>query len=282
MPTALPSFPSPISAAIPAQAYFSDGIAEELRSALSRIAGLTVVARTSSEMLRDADAKTAARKLGVANMLTGSVRQSPSTDPVNAQLIDGRNGMERWSQSFDRPFGDVLQIQTGIAESVAQALSIQPCGRGPCSIVARRNSKSSRPRFILPGKARANSPTPKLAPMSRWSSLDAAIALDPNFAEAHARKAIMLSVMASVYALSATEAQARQQASAGFGEPRHRHRAAAGVWLCGAGHRPPEPAQHRGGSGRPRKSGCASGQRCRDLAYLCESARPEPPTRRSA
>jgi serine/threonine-protein kinase len=98
----------------PSQAYFSDGIAEELRSALSRIAGLTVVARTSSEAVRDEDAKSAAAKLGVANILTGSVRRSPSMIRISAQLIDGRKGIERWSQSYDRPAGDALPIQSDI------------------------------------------------------------------------------------------------------------------------------------------------------------------------
>src|SRR5688572_3266712 len=82
----------------PAQAYFSDGMAEELRSALSRIAGLKVDARTSSEMLRDSDAKTAADKLGVENIVAGSVRRSPGTIRVGAQLIDGDDGLERWSE----------------------------------------------------------------------------------------------------------------------------------------------------------------------------------------
>ena len=87
----------------PAQAYFSDGIAEELRSALSRIAGLKVVARTSSEIMRNEDAKTASQKLGVPNILTGSVRRSASMIRVSAQLVDGHQGTERWAEMYDRP-----------------------------------------------------------------------------------------------------------------------------------------------------------------------------------
>src|SRR5690348_4370972 len=86
----------------PAQAYFSDGIAEEIRSALTRIGGLKVVGRTSSEAVRKDDAATAAKKLGVSNILTGSVRQSPSTIRINAELIDGRSGIDKWSQGYDR------------------------------------------------------------------------------------------------------------------------------------------------------------------------------------
>lgn len=190
----------------PAQAYFSDGIAEELRSALSRIAGLAVVARTSSEMLRDADAKTAARKLGVANILTGSVRRSPSMIRVNAQLIDGDSGMERWSESFDRAAGDVLQVQAGIAESVAQALSIRLAGNdlAALEVGGTRNPAAqdlffrSGPQFRTDTQAAVN---------QALGLLDEAIALDPNFAKAHARKGIVLTVSAGFYALSAAEAR---------------------------------------------------------------------------
>src|SRR5690348_11179689 len=86
----------------PAQGYFSDGIAEEIRSALARVGGLKVVGRTSSEAVRKDDAATAAKKLGVSNILTGSVRQSPSTIRINAELIDGRSGIDKWSQGYDR------------------------------------------------------------------------------------------------------------------------------------------------------------------------------------
>ena len=196
----------------PAQSYFSDGMAEELRSALSRIAGLTVVARTSSEMLRNADAKTAARKLGVALILSGSVRRTPSTVRVSAQLIDGDNGMERWSESFDRPSGDVLQIQTGIAESVAQTLSIRLAGaaRAALSLGGTRNAAAQD--LLLRARPDQLADT-EAGLLQAIALLDAATALDPNFAEAHASKAIRLSIWAGTYALIAAESQ-RGQAKA--------------------------------------------------------------------
>lgn len=189
----------------PAQAYFSDGMAEELRSALSRIAGLTVVARTSSEMLRDADAKTAARKLGVANILTGSVRKSPSTIRVNAQLIDGDNGMERWSESFDRPMGDVLQIQAGIAESVAQALSIRLAGSDRAVLEAGGTRNPAAQDLLFRSGPQFRTDT-EAGVKEALSLLDEAIRLDPNFARAHARKGFVLSVLAGFYAMSAADA----------------------------------------------------------------------------
>ena len=196
----------------PAQAYFSDGMAEELRSALSRIAGLQVVARTSSEMLRDADAKTAASKLDVEHVVSGSVRRSPSMIRVNAQLIDGKDGLERWSETFDRPAGDVLEIQTSIAQSVAQALSIRLAGkdRDVLTLGGTRNP-AAQDLFFQARPERIADTEEGLR--QGVALLDAAIALDPSFADAHATKAIRLSILAGTYALSSAESH-RGQAQA--------------------------------------------------------------------
>ena len=88
---------------------------KRFRSALSRIAGLKVAGSTSSEAVRNDDAETAAKRLSVANILTGSVRQSASTIRITAELIDGRSGLDKWSQSYDRSPGDAIKIQTDIA-----------------------------------------------------------------------------------------------------------------------------------------------------------------------
>lgn len=190
----------------PAQAYFSDGMAEELRNALSRIAGLKVVARTSSEMVRESDAKSAARKLNVTNVLTGSVRRSPSTIRVNAQLVDGQDGLERWSQSFDRPMGDVLQIQSGIAESVARALSIRLAGadRANLSLGGASNPDAQDLMFKAMPQMLDDS---EAGIQKALSLIDEAIARDANFAEAHARKAVLLMILAGTYSHSAAEAK---------------------------------------------------------------------------
>jgi TolB-like protein/Tfp pilus assembly protein PilF len=189
----------------PAQAYFSDGMAEELRSALSRIAGLKVVARTSSEMLRESDAKAAASKLGVEHIVSGSVRRSPSMIRVNAQLIDGDDGLERWSQTFDKPAGDLLEIQTSIAQNVAQALRIQIVGgeRETLTLGGTRNPAAQD--LYLRSNPGEQGDT-KEALSDSIAMVNAAIALDPDFAQAHARKAFLLVLYAGVYALSSAEA----------------------------------------------------------------------------
>ncbi len=189
----------------PSQAYFSDGMAEELRSALSRIAGLKVVARTSSEMVRDTDAKTAARKLAVEHIVSGSVRRSPTMIRVNAQLVDGNDGLERWSQTFDRPAGDLLEIQTSIAENVAQALSVQLASKDREVLTLGGTHNPAAQDLYLRSIPRQSDS--KEALDEAVGLLNAAVALDPDFAQAHARKAFILSILASIYALSREEAQ---------------------------------------------------------------------------
>ena len=187
----------------PAQAYFSDGMAEELRSALAAIGGLQVVARTSSEMLREVDAITAARRLSVANVITGSVRRSPSTVRVSAQLVDGDNGMERWSQSFDRPLGDVLQIQSDIARAVAAALSVE-LGKDTRKATLGGTSNPAAQDLLLQATATQGDDSNE-ALLRRIALFKRATQLDPNYAEAHARKGLSQSQWAGTWASSAAE-----------------------------------------------------------------------------
>jgi TolB-like protein/tetratricopeptide (TPR) repeat protein len=170
------------------QAYFSDGIAEELRSSLARIAELKVAARTSSEMFRDAaDVKKAARALGVANILIGSVRRSPSTIRVAAQLVDGDSGLERWAQTFDRPAGDALAVQTDIAETVAGALRIRFGRAERAALALGGTSVAAAQDELLRSRAIAGSNLPDQR--RKLALIDSAITLDPKFATAYASRA---------------------------------------------------------------------------------------------
>jgi serine/threonine-protein kinase len=172
----------------PAQAYFSDGMAEELRSALSRIAGLQVVARTSSELVRDADVTTAAGKLGVHNILTGSVRRSPTMIRVATQLIDGDEGLERWSEIYDRKPGDALQIQSDIADKVAQALSIQLGGADRRRVVQGGTRSADAHELVLKAEAMIQQREGREGIDRSLGMLEAALALDPKYADAVAMK----------------------------------------------------------------------------------------------
>jgi len=108
------------------QDYFSDGLTEELLNSLSRINELQVAARTSSFYFKGehADLPSIAHKLNVASVLEGSVRRSGHTIRVTAQLTDARSGFHLWSETYDRELSDVLQLETEIANSVANALKV--------------------------------------------------------------------------------------------------------------------------------------------------------------
>ena len=183
----------------PAQAYFSDGIAEELRNALSRVAGLTVVARTSSEAVRNDDAKTAANKLGVVTILTGSVRQSPATIRVSAQLIDGKTGIEKWSQSYDRAPGDVIKIQTDIAENVATSLAAALAGTARAAVALGSTLNAEAQNLLLKAIAIAG-PGTRDDLTEAQALLDQALAIDPNYADAYVEKSRVLTNFAGYFA----------------------------------------------------------------------------------
>jgi serine/threonine-protein kinase len=180
----------------PTQAYFADGIAGEIRNTLTRIGGLKVAGSTSSAAVRNDDARTAAEKLGVANILSGSVRRTLSTIRVTAELIDGRTGLARWSQNYDRAPGDVIEIQTDIAENVARALAIalgadtrQALGTGETSNVAAQQlvfqARELSYEFTVPAFERS------------LQLLDQAISLDPGYARAFAIKSFVANNLAS-------------------------------------------------------------------------------------
>lgn len=191
----------------PAQAYFSDGIAEELRAALSRIAGLKVVARTSSEAVRNEDARTAAGKLGVSNILTGSVRRSAATLRISAQLIDGRKGLELWSENYDRPGGDSLQIQTDIAARVAAALRVRLGVGGDKQLFEGGTTNPEAHDLLLKAEAYSRQNEGLEALQRSIGMVDAALALDPRYADALAAKARMLKVWGGALTSSAEEAR---------------------------------------------------------------------------
>lgn len=108
------------------QQYFADGIAEEILNLLARIPELRVVARTSSFSFRDADADVGSigRALDVAYLLEGSVRRSGDRVRVTAQLVDAGSGAHVWSENYDRELGELLAVQTDIAQAVATALRV--------------------------------------------------------------------------------------------------------------------------------------------------------------
>jgi TolB-like protein/Tfp pilus assembly protein PilF len=104
--------------------YFSDGISEDLITALSQFPGLNVIGRTSSFQFRNTreDSGSIGAKLGVAHLLEGSVQRSGDVVRVNAELINSADGRAQWSDHYDRPYKDLFALQDEITRAVAGAL----------------------------------------------------------------------------------------------------------------------------------------------------------------
>ncbi len=118
------------------QEYFGDGMAEEILDLLTKIPGLTVIGRTSSFQFKgkSEDLRTIGARIGARYVVEGSVRKAGARIRVTAQLIDSRSGAHRWSESYDRDFGDILALQDEIATGIARALQISvDAGEGASS-----------------------------------------------------------------------------------------------------------------------------------------------------
>ena len=178
---------------------FSSGIAEEIRSALSRIAGLKVAGSTSSEAVRNDDAATVAKKLSVANILTGSVRQSASIIRITAELIDGSSGLDKWSQSYDRSPGDAIKIQTDIAANVASALSAALGQAARTAISVGGTVNAAAHDLYLKARAQYRGDDSEESLRKAIGLIDSAITLDPKFADAVSFKATLLTDLNGYY-----------------------------------------------------------------------------------
>src|SRR5262249_9381860 len=108
-----------------ANAFFTDGVQDEIITHLANIADLKVISRTSVMQYKSGIARNLreiAQQLGVANVVEGSVQRSGNRVRVNAQLVDTRNGAHLWAQTYDRDLADVFAIQSEIAKAIADQL----------------------------------------------------------------------------------------------------------------------------------------------------------------
>ena len=112
------------------QEYFSDGLTEELLNAMVKIRDLKVVGRTSSFSFKgkNEDARAIGEKLGVVNLLQGSVRKSGNRVRIAVQLVKSADGFHLWSETYDRTLDDIFAVQDDIAKSVARALQVTLLG----------------------------------------------------------------------------------------------------------------------------------------------------------
>lgn len=188
------------------QAYFSDGLSEELRATLARSPQLQVMAQASAAVFRDRrdDAVSIASRLGVTYLLDGSVRRSRDVVRVAADLIDGQTGFSLWSRTFDRAIDDIFAVQSEIANTVANALiaKVTPGGKDVDGVrLTQSGGTSSVAAYdaYLRGRAHYDLSVDEASERAALAQFDAAIAADPDYAAAHAARARSLTAIANQY-----------------------------------------------------------------------------------
>src|SRR5438874_1745227 len=169
------------------QEHFSDGVAEEILNALSKIGGLHVPARTSCFAFRGTslDAREIGKRLGVETLLDGSIRKVGKRVRVGVQLVDAGSGYQLWSERFDREIEDIFAIQDEIARRVVEALGLALTEREECRFLKPSTTSVEAYEFYLRGRKLFHKWTRQSVEFAR-QMFERAVKIDPEFAAAWA------------------------------------------------------------------------------------------------
>src|SRR4029079_4127803 len=170
-------------------AYFAEGIQDEILTRLSKIADLKVISSTSTQHYKSTpeNLREIAKQLGVAHILEGSVQKSSDTVRVNVQLIKAASDSHLWSDTFDRKLTDILSVETEVAKTIADQLRAKLTGDEQQVIAAKPTSNPQAYDSYLRGLAYSlkTAFTPENS-LAAQKYVKEAVRLDPNFALAWA------------------------------------------------------------------------------------------------
>ena len=178
----------------PDNAYFAEGVQDEILTKLASVRDLKVISRTSTAKYQSkpANLKTVAQELGVANILEGTVQRAGQKVRVNVQLIDARADTHLWAKSYDRDFKDVLTVESEVAAQIADALKANLSPSESNVLAAARTENTEAYDLFLRGQYEFHQAENSLA-ADAYDRVDAfyrqALARDPNFAAAAAELA---------------------------------------------------------------------------------------------
>jgi len=166
--------------------YFSDGLSDELIAVLARIPGLKVIGRNSSFLFKGKSGDTASigQKLGVAQLIQGSVLRQGDRVRIIAEMIRASDGQALWSETYDREIKDVFAIQSEIAQAVATQLKMKLLGEKPASDSARSTPNPAAHDTLLQAVSFIDGSADGARKAIRYA--EEAIGLDPNYAAAWA------------------------------------------------------------------------------------------------
>jgi adenylate cyclase len=171
----------------PDQEYFSDGIAEDLITDLSKLSGLFVIARNSTFVYKGRPVKVqqVGRELGVRYVLEGSVRKAGDRVRITAQLVDAGTGHHLWADRYDRRLDDIFAVQDEITRQIVEALAVT-LTRGERQRPERRRTDNLEAYdYFLRGLDRM-AQTNRVANVEARLMFEKAVELDPRYPEAHA------------------------------------------------------------------------------------------------
>ena len=171
----------------PDNAYFAEGVQDEILTRLAKVADLKVISRTSTQRFKSApsDLRDIARQLGVMNILEGSVQKSNDQVRVNVQLINALNDAHLWADTYDRKLIDIFSVETEIAKTIADTLQAKLTGSEKQMMAAQSTNDTTAYELYHKGRSlwerRSGDNIPKAI-----AFYEQAIARDPNYALAYA------------------------------------------------------------------------------------------------
>ena len=173
-----------------ANAYFAEGIQDEILTRLAKVADLKVISRTSTQKYKSApdNLREVGRQLGVANLLEGSVQKIANAVHVNVQLIRAATDEHLWAESYNRKLDDVFAVEGEVASAIAEQLNARLSGTEKQELAARPTNNPEAYDAYLHGLALLERPDIlETDQRSALQSFEDAVRLDPNFAVAWAR-----------------------------------------------------------------------------------------------
>jgi TolB-like protein/DNA-binding winged helix-turn-helix (wHTH) protein/predicted Zn-dependent protease len=205
------------------QEYFSDGLSEQLINDLAKVSGLKVVGRSSAFQFKgkNEDLREVGRKLGVANVLEGSVRREGNHVRITAELTKADDGFQLWSQTYDREMKDIFAVQDEIARATTEALQLKLVGSKGQQVPSTLHSTSPAAyQAYLQAKYFSVRGQRKEELGKALAYADQAIKLDEKYAPAWALRASVENIMAEVGVTDGAE---------GFRKARHDAEQAIGL-----------------------------------------------------